>query len=75
MDRGIPNTVKVTDATLADAIEMTSINPARLLGVDDRLGSIEVGKEASLTLFRWDEGQEQMDIVATVVRGKVVYQA
>jgi len=75
LDRGIPNTVKVTDATLSDAIDMTSINPARLLGVEDRLGSIEVGKEASLTLFRWDEGQEQMDIVATVVRGKVVYQA
>ncbi|MGA1197268.1 MAG: N-acetylglucosamine-6-phosphate deacetylase [Candidatus Latescibacterota bacterium] len=75
LDRGIPNTVKVTDATLADAIDMTSINPSRLLGVDDRLGSVEVGKEASLTLFRWNEGDEKMDIVATVVRGKVVYQA
>ena len=65
----------LTDATLADAIDMTSINPSRLLGVDDRLGSVEVGKEASLTLFRWNEGDEKMDIVATVVRGKVVYQA
>lgn len=75
LDRGIPNAIKVTDASLSDAIEMTSINPARLLGVDDRLGSVEVGKEASLTLFRWNEGQEKMDIVATVVRGKVVYEA
>ena len=75
LDRGIPNAIRVTDASLADAIEMTSLNPARLLGVENRLGTVAVGKEASLTLFRWREGQEKMDIVATVVRGKVVYRA
>jgi len=73
LDMGIPNAVRVTDATLTDAIEMTSINPARLLGMDDRVGSVEVGKEASLTLFRWAEGQDKLEIVATVVRGQVVY--
>jgi N-acetylglucosamine-6-phosphate deacetylase len=75
LDNGIPNAVKFTDASLADAIEMTSINPARLLGVDDRVGSVEVGKEASLTLFRWAKGQEKLDIVATVVRGNIVYRS
>ena len=75
LDSGIPNTVQFTDASLSDAIEMTSINPARLLGIEDRVGSVEVGKEASLSLFRWEEGQEKLDVVATVVRGQVVYQA
>ena len=74
LDTGIPNAVRFTDASLSDAIEMTSINPARLLGIEDRVGSVEVGKEASLSLFRWEEGQEELDVVATVVRGKVVYQ-
>ena len=73
LDRGIPNTAAYTDATLADAVEMATANPARLLGVDDRLGSVEVGKEASLTLFRWEEGQASLSIVATIVRGEVVY--
>ena len=75
LDNGIPNAVTYTDASLAEAIEMASINPARLLGVDDRVGSVEVGKEASLSLFRWREGQEKLDVVATVVRGNIVYQA
>lgn len=75
LDSGIPNTVRFTDASLSDAIEMTSINPARLLGIEDRVGSVEVGKEASLSLFRWEEGQEKLDVVATVVRGQVVYKA
>jgi N-acetylglucosamine-6-phosphate deacetylase len=73
LDKGIPNTVAFTDASLLDAVEMASINPARLLGVDDRLGTVEVGKEASLTLFRWSEGQNALDIVATLVAGEVVY--
>ena len=73
LDRGIPNTVAFTDADLEDAVEMASINPARLLGVDDRLGTVEVGKEASLSLFRWSEGQESLDVVATIVAGKVVH--
>ena len=67
--------VRFTDASLSDAIEMTSINPARLLGIEDRVGSVEVGKEASLSLFRWEEEQEKLDVVATVVRGRIVYQA
>lgn len=73
LDMGIPNMVAVTDASLSDAIDMASINPAHLLGVDDRVGSVEAGKEASLTLFRWQEGQDKLDVVATVVKGNVVY--
>ena len=73
LDKGIPNTVAFTDASLLDAVEMASINPARLLGVDDRLGAVEVGKEASLTLFRWSKGEDALDVVATIVAGEVVY--
>lgn len=75
LDMGIPNMISATDASLADAMDMVTINPARLLGVEDRVGSIEAGKDASLTLFRWKKGQDKLDVVATVVKGKVVYQA
>ena len=37
-----------------DAIEAITINPARMLGVDDRYGSIEVGKVANLVVFSGD---------------------
>ena len=75
LDYGIPNTVAYTDATLAEAVETATINPARLLGVDDRLGRVAPGMDASLTLFGWAEGQAALSIVATIVRGEVVYKA
>jgi imidazolonepropionase-like amidohydrolase len=34
-----------------EALAMVTINPARQLGIDDRVGSIEVGKSADLVLF------------------------
>ena len=34
-----------------DALKAITINPARHLGVDDRVGSLEVGKDADLCIF------------------------
>jgi imidazolonepropionase-like amidohydrolase len=34
-----------------EALRAITINPAEILGLDDRLGSIEVGKEADLAIF------------------------
>lgn len=73
LDSGLPNMVACTDASLADAVEMATLNPACLLGIEDRVGSVAAGKEASLTLFRWHEGMNAFSIVATIVRGRVVY--
>ena len=75
LDSGIANMAAYTDASLVDAVDMATANPARLLGVDDRLGSVAAGKEASLTLFRWEAGMKALSVVATVVRGEVVYRA
>lgn len=35
-----------------EALALITINPARQLGVENRIGSIEVGKDADLVLFR-----------------------
>ena len=40
--------VKHAGATPEEAIHMASLHPARLLGIDRQLGSIEPGKCASL---------------------------
>ena len=36
------------------ALEAITLSPARILGIDDRVGSIEVGKDADLALFDGD---------------------
>ena len=45
-------TMRYGGATEEEALKMITINPAWIVGVDDRVGSIEVGKDADLVL--WD---------------------
>jgi imidazolonepropionase-like amidohydrolase len=45
-------TIRYGGATEDEALRMITINPAWIVGVDERVGSIEVGKDADLVL--WD---------------------
>jgi N-acetylglucosamine-6-phosphate deacetylase len=36
---------------LTDAVRMASLNPARVIGMDDRKGSLEAGKDADIAIF------------------------
>ena len=42
----------------AEALNTATINPARLVGIADRTGSITVGKEADLLLVNGDVGAD-----------------
>ena len=42
--------------TMDDVVTMSTINPARALGVDDRLGSLEVGKQADISVLEILDG-------------------
>lgn len=55
------------------ALEAITIVPARLLGVDDRVGSIEVGKDCDLLLTDRDALHYEMLARYTVVNGRVAY--
>ncbi len=55
---------------LREAVQMASLNPARAMGLDSRLGSLEVGKDASLVVL-----DDQARVYLTVVRGKIVYRS
>ncbi len=68
--KGIENIIKFTGCSLKEAIDMSTINPAKALGFNDR-GEIAVGKRADLIYFRFASGK--LEIVKTIVGGKVVY--
>lgn len=58
-----------------EALKCITINPAEILGIADRLGSIEVGKDADLVIWNGHPFDLQSKVAYTLVDGKVVYQA
>ncbi|MBO6702370.1 MAG: amidohydrolase family protein [Pseudomonadales bacterium] len=54
------------------ALNAITINAAKILGVDDRIGSIEVGKDGDLALYDGDPFEWTSHAVGTVIEGKVV---
>ncbi|SHO52400.1 N-acetylglucosamine-6-phosphate deacetylase [Anaerocolumna xylanovorans] len=53
---------------LVDAVRMISITPAKVIGIDDRKGSLAPGKDADIVIFDSD-----IDIKTTIIKGKTVY--
>jgi imidazolonepropionase-like amidohydrolase len=57
-----------------DALEALTLNPARIFGVADRLGSLEVGKAADLVVFSGDPLESIASVEMVFVRGRMVVQ-
>lgn len=68
MNNAVKNFIENTGAQLFKAVNMASLNPARLLGIDNKKGSIEKGKDADFVLF-----DENYNVKMTIINGRVVY--
>lgn len=55
-----------------DALRCVTINPARHIGVEDRVGSLEAGKDADIVLADGSIFDLQSRIVATYINGEKV---
>jgi len=55
------------------ALEALTINPARILGIDDRLGSLEPGKDADVCIWSGDPLDAMQRVQDAFVRGEHVY--
>lgn len=56
------------------ALEGITINGARAFGIDDRVGSIEAGKDADLVVWTGNPLDVRSHVILTMVNGKVVYE-
>ncbi|MCX2925725.1 N-acetylglucosamine-6-phosphate deacetylase [Streptomyces sp. NEAU-W12] len=54
LDRALKRAVTVDGLPVEHAVAALSANPARLLGMDDRIGSLEPGKDADLVVLDAD---------------------
>ena len=52
---GVTYLVKQNHVTLKKLIELMTVNPAKIIGIDKKYGTIEVGKAADLVIFNTDE--------------------
>jgi imidazolonepropionase-like amidohydrolase len=55
------------------ALSAVTRDAARLLGIDDRYGSIEVGKVADLVLYDGDPFEHSTHVTHTVMAGRIVW--
>ena len=55
-----------------EAMRMITIEPARILGIDERVGSIEIGKDGDLAIYDGDPFEWTTHCTGVVIDGSVV---
>ena len=69
LNEAVRNLCENTDLEIFEAVNCASLNPAKALGVDAEIGSIEVGKRADLAI-----ADEKFNIRKTILAGEVRYE-
>ncbi|MFN5468788.1 MAG: N-acetylglucosamine-6-phosphate deacetylase [Pirellulaceae bacterium] len=68
MDHMVRGMVRQGKATLFEAFRMASLTPARLIGLDDQMGSLEPGKRADLLVL-----SKTMKLKSVMLQGEWVH--
>ncbi len=58
---------------LEEAYKSLTIYPAKICGVDDRVGSLEVGKDADIAIFNGNPMEVFTETLYTLIDGQIVY--
>ena len=56
-----------------DALKMVTLNPAIQLGIDKRVGSIDVGKDADLVIYNHDPMSAYAVVQKTLIDGRIYF--
>ncbi len=69
LNRAIANVKKYTNQPIWEIVNAAALNPARAMGMEDRIGSLRSGCNADFAVF-----DEDFQTIMTIVDGEVVYQ-
>jgi imidazolonepropionase-like amidohydrolase len=58
--------------SMRDALATITIDAARILGIDRRVGSLEVGKDGDVAMFDGDPFEYTTHCTGTIINGRVV---
>ena len=70
LNRGVWNVFTNSTIPLWECVNCASLNPATVLGIDGKKGSIEVGKDADVIIT-----DEKFEVTKTFIGGKIKYEA
>jgi N-acetylglucosamine-6-phosphate deacetylase len=70
LNRNVYNIVNRPGHSLSTALQLSTVNPARLIGVEHRKGCLRAGMDADLVII-----DDQVRVYATIVKGRFVYEA
>lgn len=60
--------MKFTGCSLAEAVETVSLNPAKVINLHHKKGTLEPGKDADVILI-----DEEFNVYKTIINGKLIY--
>jgi imidazolonepropionase-like amidohydrolase len=58
---------------LEDGLRAITINAAKICGVDERVGSLAVGKDADISIYTGNPMEVFTKTLCTLINGEVVY--
>ncbi len=70
LNHGVWNVYTNSNIPLHECVNCATLNPATVLGLQDRKGSIEVGKDADLIIT-----DEKFEVQKTIIKGEIKYEA
>lgn len=66
LDEAVRNIMRFARLNLPEAVRMASLNPARVLNIDGKKGSLEAGKDADIVIL-----DKELKVRHTIIKGKI----
>ena len=70
LNHGVRNVYRNSNIPLYECFNCASLNPAAVLGIDDRKGSLEIGKDADIIVT-----DREFEVNKTIIRGDMRYES
>ena len=70
LNHGVWNVYKNSNIPLYECVNCASLNPATAIGIADRKGSLDIGKDADIVIT-----DENFEVKKTIIRGETKYEA
>jgi len=70
LNNAVKNVLDHTSLTVNEVFKMASLNPATAIHYDNRIGSLEEGKDADIII-----ADENINILKTIKKGRIIYES